>query len=204
MKIAQLYKYESNYPSALQDYLGDHAPESISSIGNLNLLSHKTLALFCSVRCPGSLILQTYDLAQQLRQVGITVIGGFHSPMERECLTILLRGIQPVIICPARSLRGMRIRKEYKKPLEEGRLLLLSPFADNQRRATLQMALYRNQLVAALADQIFVAYAEPHSKTDQFCRDIIEWQKPLYMLKSDANLSLIALGAKPVCLNLEP
>jgi HEPN domain-containing protein len=44
---------------------------------------------------------------------GVTVVGGFHAPMERECLTILLRGAQPVILCPARNI-GMRIRPEYK------------------------------------------------------------------------------------------
>jgi hypothetical protein len=46
--------------------------------------------------------------------------------MERECLTILLRGTQTVIVCPARSINGMRIKKEYEKPLKEGRLLFLS------------------------------------------------------------------------------
>lgn len=53
------------------------------------------LALVCSVKCPGDLILKTYDLAQQLREAEVTIIGGFHSLMERECLTILLRGNQP-------------------------------------------------------------------------------------------------------------
>jgi len=120
MNVTQIHQGNSGYPSALQEYLGNHAPESIAALGNLDILRRKTLALFCSVKCPGNLILQTYDLAQNLRQAGVTVIGGFHSPMERECLTILLRGTQPIIFCPARSIGRMRIRTEYKKPLEEG------------------------------------------------------------------------------------
>jgi len=32
------------------------------------------------------------------------VISGFHTPAEKECLRILLRGAQPIIICPARSI----------------------------------------------------------------------------------------------------
>lgn len=51
-------------------------------LGDLNILNQQSLALFCSVKCPGNLILQTYDLAQRLRKSGVTVIGGFHSPME--------------------------------------------------------------------------------------------------------------------------
>jgi len=186
------------YPASLKIHLGNRAPVAIEALGNLDILQRKTLALFCSVRCPASLILQTYDLAQNLRQTGIAVIGGFHSPVEQECLMILLRGAQPIVVCPARSIEGMRVRLEYKQPLKEGRLLLLSPFAENQRRATVQMALYRNQFVAALSDRIFVAYAEPQGKTETFCREAIAWGKPLYTLASDANSGLIELGAKLV------
>jgi predicted Rossmann fold nucleotide-binding protein DprA/Smf involved in DNA uptake len=199
MNVAHIGQDDSQYPPTLGRYLRDRAPQSIAAVGNLDILQHnKTLAFFCSVRCPGSLILQTYDLSQNLRQEDIAVIGGFHSPVESECLTILLRGASPIVICPARSVEGVRVPSEYKQPLEEGRLLLLSPFTENQRRATFQMAFYRNQFVAALADRIFVAYAEPQGKTEAFCREVIAWGKPLYTLTSDANAGLIELGAKLV------
>ena len=48
-------------------------------------------------------------------------------------LTILLRGEQPIVVCPARCLARMRVPREYRAPLEAGRLLLLSPFAEHQR-----------------------------------------------------------------------
>jgi predicted Rossmann fold nucleotide-binding protein DprA/Smf involved in DNA uptake len=183
------------YPPALNRNLGDVAPKTITALGNLDALHSQKLALFCSVKCPGDLILKTYDLARDLRQAGVTVISGFHSPMERECLDILLRGTQPVIACPARGIEGMRVRPEYRQPLEEGRLLFLSPFEAKQRRATVEMAQYRNRFVAALADKIFVAYAEPNGKTEQFCREVVAWGKSLYTLESDAKAHLIALGA---------
>ena len=160
-------------------------------------MQRKSLALFCSVKCPGNLIVQTYDLAQKLRAAGVTVIGGFHSPMERECLRILLRSPHPVIICPARSL-PKRLAPEFCKPLEEGRLLLLSSFADAVCRADEETAHRRNRLVAALADRIFAAYAAPNSKTELFCREIIAWGKPLYTLAGEANANLLALGAMPI------
>ena len=71
--------------------------------GNLDMLEERLTALFCSVRCPGDLILKTYDLARLLRDAGTPVIAGFQSPMEKDCLEILLRGRQPVVICPARA-----------------------------------------------------------------------------------------------------
>jgi predicted Rossmann fold nucleotide-binding protein DprA/Smf involved in DNA uptake len=195
-QVIRLGSSELLYPPALKRYLGDMAPKAITTLGNFDALyAQPVAALFCSVKCPGDLILKTYDLARNLRQAGVAVISGFHSPMERECLDILLRGTQPVIVCPARSVEGMRVRPEHERSLEEGRLLFLSPFAEKQRRATVEMALYRNRFVAALADQIFVAYAEPNSKTEQFCREVLAWGKPLYTLESDANARLVALGA---------
>ena len=192
-----LRRSDRRYPVALKTHLGDRAPELVSALGNLEILQRKPLALFCSVRCPGNLIVQTYDLAQKLRRAGVTVIGGFHSPMERQCLATLLKSPHPVIVCPARGL-PKRVPPEFRRPLEEGRLLLLSPFDDAVNRADEETARQRNRFVAALADQVFAAYAAPNSHTECFCREIIAWRKPLYTFAGDANANLLALGAKPI------
>jgi predicted Rossmann fold nucleotide-binding protein DprA/Smf involved in DNA uptake len=184
------------YPGSLRDYLGQHAATQVSALGNLDILQTKSVALFCSVKCPGDLILQTYDLAQKWRDQGVTVISGFHSPMERECLNILLRSPHAVIICPARNL-PRRLEPEFKRPLDEGRLLLLSAFPDSITRPTIETAHQRNRVVAALAERIFVAYAQPNSKTELFCREVIAWGKPLHTHAAPANQNLIALGATP-------
>ncbi|MBI3913132.1 MAG: DNA-processing protein DprA [Chloroflexi bacterium] len=165
-----LSQSDPHYPPVLKTCLRDAAPAAITAFGDLGNLKNKTLALFCSQKCPGTLILQTYDLAQNLRQAGSAVIGGFHSPMEREALNILLRGKQPVIICPARSIEGMRLRAEFKRPLEQGQLLFLSPFPKKQKRMIADNAIQRNRFVGALAEAVFVAYAEPNGKMEQLCR----------------------------------
>ena len=75
----------------------------VKSKANLSLLDEQLIAMFCSNRCPGGdLILKTYDLARAIRDAGVAVIGGFRTPMERECLRLLLRGEQPVVVCPPR------------------------------------------------------------------------------------------------------
>ncbi|OGL44944.1 MAG: hypothetical protein A2W05_06425 [Candidatus Schekmanbacteria bacterium RBG_16_38_10] len=173
----------------------------MTAIGNTAILQNKTLALFCSTKCPGNIILKTYDLMKRLRESGITVISGFHSPMERECLNILLKGKQPVIVCPARGIEGMRIKEDFRKPLDEGGLLLLSPFTEKVKRISSERALERNRFIAALADKIFIPYAAPNSKTEQFCHDLIRWNKPIYTNNSEANKNLLALGIQPF--NLE-
>lgn len=201
MVIAQFKQDDTHYPSDLRTCLGNHAPKIITALGNLAILKDKKIAFFCSVKCPGHLILKTYDLAQHLKEAGVTVIGGFHSPIERECLTILLRGKQPVIVCPARSIKGMRMRRVYIKPLEEGRLLFLSPFKESQRRNTVDTAMERNRFVAAVADAVFVAHASPNSKMEKFCGEVLKLGKSLYSFESDANKCLFNIGAKVLSLN---
>ncbi len=195
-------QYDTLYPPTLRAYLNDRAPASITARGNLDILLGKApaplVALFCSVQCSSTIILQTYELARALRDAGVTVISGFHSPMEKECLNVLLSGTQPVIICPARSVERLRLPADWKATLKQGRLLLLSPFAENQRRPTTGRAQIRNEFVAALADVVLVAHAAPGGKTDRFCRDVLAWGKPLLALENTDNADLLALGAAPI------
>lgn len=197
MVITAVRLSDTGYPAALATYLGEQAPEIIFALGNTEILRCKTLALFCSVKCPGNLILRTYDFVRELRDAGVAVISGFHSPMEKECLAILLRGKQPVVWCPAKRLTVRRLPMEYAAPMSEGRLLMLSPFAENIRRATSDIALIRNEFVAALAERVFIAHAAPGGKTEAFCRKLIAWGKPLLTFDCPENSSLLAIGASP-------
>ena len=151
------------------------------------------------MRCPGRLILQTYDLAQALQEAGLTVVGGLYSPMERECLAILLKGQAPLVACPARGIgERSRVPAEWRATLEGGRLLIISPFEERERRATAELALERNRFVAALADEVLIAYAAPGSRTAAFAREVAGWGKPLLTLEGPDNVALAALGARPV------
>ena len=171
------------------------------SIGNLDILKAPLVGLFCSIRCPGNVILQTYDLARGLRDAGIPVIGGFHSPMEKECLDLLLRGRQPVVICPARSIMRMRIPRGWRNPLAVGRLLIVSPFGEKQKRVTAALADERNRLITLLALEFFMPYAAPAGKTDQLYRDLVAAGKSVYTFPLEETKGLVQSGAIPVDLD---
>ena len=168
----------------------------VKSKGNVSLLDEPLTALFCSNRCPGDLILKTYDLARAMRDASVPVIGGFQTPMERECLRLLLRGSQPVVVCPARGIDNMRIPREWRPALDDGRLLVLSPFPSTARRPTVELAAQRNDLVADLAAHVFIAHAAPSSKTEAFARKLAASGKPLLTLDSPANANLVEMGAE--------
>ena len=205
MPIEHITQTDPYYPEQLKKYLKTEAPEIIWNRGNIDLLSshvpcqHGDLwAIFCSSKCPGEIILKIHDLAQRFRRLGVSTIGGFHSPVEKECLRVLLRGEQPIIICPARSVENMRLKSEWKRGLSESRLLILSIFAGKFRRSTLELARQRNKFVAALADRIFVAHAAEGSRTLEFAEMVAEWGKPLFTFDAKANKSLFQSGAHPI------
>ncbi len=178
-------------------------PPQSAHLGNLSLLDEPLTALFCSNRCPGDLILRTYDLARAMRDAGVPIIGGFQTPMERECLRLLLRGTQPVVVCPARGIDNIRIPRDWHPALDDGRLLVLSPFPAAARRPTAELAAQRNDLVAGLAQRVFIAHAAAGSKTEAFARKLAESGKPLLTLDSPGNASLVVMGARLVRLNTE-
>ena len=173
-------------------------PPETAHRGNPRLLEEPLTALFCSQRCPGDLILKTYDLARAMRDAGVPVIGGFQTRMEKECLRLLLRGTQPVVVCPARGIENMGVPRDWRPALDDGRLLVLSPFPATVRRPTAQIAAQRNDLVASLASRVLIAHAAPDSKTEAFARKLEASRKPLLTLDSPANGNLVRIGASVI------
>lgn len=168
----------------------------LSIIGDPYLLNAPTLALFCSVKCPAAIILKAYDLARTLRDRNQPVVGGFHSPVEREMLVTLLQGKAPIIVCPARSINKMRIPMGWKPHIKTGRMAIVSSFPDYLRRATQESTVARNRLVAALASQVFIAYAAPNSKTEAFAHTLIAAGVDVRTFDAEPTRCLLESGAK--------
>ncbi|MDE0681360.1 MAG: DNA-processing protein DprA [Candidatus Poribacteria bacterium] len=203
--IQSITQTDTNYPKRLKKHLKTETPETIWARGNINLLPGQNTglngdlwALFCSRKCPGELILKTHDLAQTFKERGIPTIGGYHSPIEQECLRVLLRGVQPILLCPARSIEKMRLKPTWKDALTDERLLILSTFESRHNRSTAALANRRNAFVAALADKICIAHAAEDSKTLEFAQMLLTWGKPVFTFETPANDALFQLGAQPL------
>ena len=178
-------------PGQREDGLG--LPHTIGNPAILQSPAPK-LALFCSVRCPGALILQAYDLARDLRDAGVIVVSGFHTPVERDILTLLLRGAQPIVLCPARTLTPYRIPPAWKAPIAEGRLLLISPFDAAHRRPTAALATERNHFAAHLAAQTLIIHATPGGATHYLAQQVLSSTIPISTLDHPSNAHLIEAG----------
>jgi len=188
------------YPEKVKTWYANQPLPPLYANGRLDLLrkDHSPLiALFGSRTCPGSLLLPALDTAALFRDNGQSVISGFHSPLEQECLHVLLRGSQPIIICPARSIHTMRIPAVWKQAMEEKRLLILSKFPKEKQRTSKSLARERNQLVAALADTVLIIHAAPTSQISDLASDAVEHHKKVFALDARENDHLFQQGVLP-------
>lgn len=175
------------------------AKHSLFCIGNSSLINRHKIGLLCSVKCPGDIILKTLDLMQELRNTDTCIISGFHSPVERECLKILLKGTCGLLVCPARGLSS-RIPNEFMKPITDGRLLLLSPFGENHDHSTRDISKRRNRLVMVLGNIVIIPHATPGGMTESIFEEAADSDKPVITFKSEHCCDLSAVGNKAVIL----
>lgn len=85
------------------------------------------------------------------------MISGFHSALERDVLDILLRGSQPIVLAAARGL-PKRYPAAVKQAIDNGRLLVISPFPDSVRRITADTSRIRNEFMLAIADRVVIGH----------------------------------------------
>lgn len=138
--------------------------------GDYRLLDRSLVGVFASVKSSGKAILAALAWARAFSESGSAVISGFHSPLEQECLTILLmRGI-PVIACPAREIRSYRTAPTWAGAIEAGKMLLLSRF-ESERRITRASSDTRNDLVARLSASLVLLSLSEGGHIEKLARD---------------------------------
>lgn len=130
------------------------------------------------------------------------MIGGFHTPVEREVLRILLRAGAPFIIVLARAEQGWRAPKPLgpaiKAAVASGTAQIVSPFPATQKRTTAATAETRNRHILTLCDTVLIAHAAPGSKTEALAQEAKTMGLPIFTLPSPANSHLLQIGAQIV------
>ena len=172
--------------------------EPLSTNDAASALARAPVAFFCSKACPGDLILKAQDWANARGPDSAPVIGGFHTPIERDVLRILLRGAAPVTIVLARAVQGYRASPVLKAAVTAGTAQIVSPFPAAQTRTTAVTAEARNRHILTLCGSVLFAHAAPGGKTETLASEAVALGLSPQTLDSPANANLIALGAVAV------
>jgi hypothetical protein len=130
----------------------------VASIGNTEMLKRPKTAFLCSRKIPAVVVLKCYDWAVQQRDQGHCIISGFHSRIEKDVLHYLLAGKQPVIMVLARGMIE-KIGPELRAAVNDRRLLMVTPFAENVKCVSAETAGKRNRFMIDLADEVVIGFA---------------------------------------------
>ncbi len=131
---------------------------AVAGVGGRGLLEGQLTAFFASRQCPGTAILAATDWALLQARTRCTVIGGFHSPLERSVLRLLMEAGSSVVVVLARPVAEASLNSSWRSAIDSGRMAIISSSARAQR-LTVQAALDRNEVAARLADRIIVGHA---------------------------------------------
>ena len=148
-------------PLGSWDQFSEGTPVSLHASGNLALVERPATAFLCSTECPASKVLEACEWARRQCDEGGTVISGFHTPVEKDVLAILARRGANIVWVPGRDL-PKSIDAVFKTPMDEGRVLILSPFPYGKpSRPSKASCSERNRFVLARAAERFI----PHVAT---------------------------------------
>ena len=163
-------------------------------IGNKELLQYPKTAFLCSRKVPASIVLKSFDWAREMCRIQRCVISGNHSQIEKDVFHFLLKGKQPLILALARGLK-QRIEPELEVALSNNRFVIVTPFAKTINRVTVETASKRNYMMAEMADELFVAYAQPGGNIEQLVLGELKSKKKVVVFDVAENKALIDLGA---------
>ena len=123
-------------------------------LGNKQLLNLHKIGFIASRHASTLDVIPTLDWAVVIsKSTDVAVISGFQSPLEKDVLKFLLRGVCPIIIVLARGMYR-KLPEALQTPMDQQRLLIISNESDNTTRVSEITAHKRNEYVISISDEM--------------------------------------------------
>lgn len=150
---------DAEYPRRLKARLREDAPAILYGCGDMALLESGGLAVVGSRHVDESLIDYTMSIGRLAAQAGKTLVSGGAKGIDQAAMRGALDGHGSVCGILADGLEKNAMRREYRNPLLEGKLALISPY-DPSSGFNVGNAMQRNKLIYALADTSLVVSSD--------------------------------------------
>ena len=123
-------------------------------LGSKQLLNLHKIGFIASRHASTLDVIPTLDWAVVIsKSTDVAVISGFQSPLEKDVLKFLLRGVCPIIIVLARGMYR-KLPEALQTPMDQQRLLIISNESDNTTRVSEITAHKRNEYVISISDEM--------------------------------------------------
>jgi predicted Rossmann fold nucleotide-binding protein DprA/Smf involved in DNA uptake len=191
---------EITAPSDLKSFFHGKPP-SLWCRGDLTILNHKLLGIVSSRQIDSDLASES---SQFLKQLGfmkdVSFVGGWHSPLEKEALRLLLAKEALIIVCTSKALHRFIPSIEVGSRVIKGQALLLTHCSPKAKRITRDASMRRNELVVELAKALLVLSAPEGSASLNLARSALRQGKTVHTLEHRLNKELLIAGAVPATL----
>lgn len=191
------------YPKLLKLNLKANAPLVIYTKGNKQLLNQPTTAIVGSRKADDISLLFTDNIAKKAVSEGTVTVSGFAKGVDRQALdsSISVDG-SSIIVLPQGICTFASGFKQYYKYICQGKVLVLSTFFP-KATWSVELAMARNSIIYALAENIYVAQSDNKGGTWSGVIDGLKKQRKIFVRypksnEKNANLLLIQMGAKAV------
>ena len=196
---------DQSYPVNLKSLLKLNTPPVLSMIGNINLLSNRTVGFSGSRKVSEKGVAITKDCVEQLSQEkDISIVSGYAQGVDKEAhYTALASGGSTIIILP-NGISSFYVRQELKDVWDWDRVLVISEYLPKDKWSV-SRAMNRNNTIIGLSDIMVVVEAGLTGGSLDAGLRTLEDNKPLYVpLYSDypesalGNKVLLERGAKSI------
>ncbi len=198
--ISVLRPFYADYPRRKLDILDHTQPVMLFCRGNTALFRFPALGVSGSRRASEASLERISELCARVAAAGwVIVSGGARGVDEVAHLAALRQGKGTIIVLPTGIFKA-NIRPEFRRHLDEGKVLMISEFPPEQGW-TPGCAMQRNRLIAALS--MGVVLVEPAKKggTGGTGRIALKMGVPCYVLRHgqeepEGSESLVKMGAR--------
>ena len=149
----------------------------LSYYGNQDILKKRKTGFLSSRLIPRRSEEVTKSWIDRQNEAESCVVIGHHSDIEKEAFKTLLKGKAKIILVVSSSIRGS-LRKDVKKAVSEGRLLIISPENTGIIKPAFFSAETRNKLIVFLSDDLFIAHTRRGGLLEKIISRIEERLRP--------------------------
>jgi predicted Rossmann fold nucleotide-binding protein DprA/Smf involved in DNA uptake len=146
---------DASYPHRFKERLKDDAPTVLYGCGEAPILETGGLAVIGSRNATPELLTYTECIGQLAANAQQTVISGGARGIDQASMRGALGAGGTVVGMLADSLERAVLNREYRSPLMEGQLVLVSPY-DPMAGFNVSNAMQHNKMIYALADAALV------------------------------------------------
>ena len=157
------------------------------TLGNVELLSQKKVAIFASKNHPDDLSLIVNMLTEKLFKLPIALASGWQSPAEKvvykkfndKCTANIIHYV-------ARDINQFKATEKQQRLIDQNKLLVISPEL-RENRASASAVDKRDRLIFAQNKKILFLYIEPKGRLEKYFKELSQLNFQLYILDNPVN-----------------